>query len=111
PTTEVPVEPTSPMTGTRVAPLLVEGAWRPSLGELVTLHLGLGGGLCLIDTQSAVSRTVASSLRGEMVLGASFAAGPGEVEGWASLGVDAPLGASRGLSWGAGGHLAYRLSL
>lgn len=96
---------------TRVAPLLAEAAWRRGLGDVVTLQLGLATGLCLTETARASNRAVTTSLRGEFVVGAGLALGPGELQVMGALGASAPLPATIPASWGGGGHLAYRLSL
>lgn len=104
----------------RTYPVLAEVGWRPLLAPDLGLHIGVAGGVVVVDASiddrsgTAEQRAIEPALAGAVVLGVAFRAGPGfvELDGRAGIGqvlVDTPL--VDAMPFGAGLVLGYRFGI
>ena len=104
----------------RTYPVLAEVGWRPLLAPELGLHIGVAGGVVVVDSAiedrsgTAEQRAIEPALAGAVVVGVAFRAGPGfvELDGRAGAGqvlVDAPL--VDAMPFGAGLVLGYRFGI
>jgi hypothetical protein len=79
------------------APVVVEGAWRPTLFDDFTIHVGGGlgatiGDLSLTSAGARVpQRNIFFALGGQLALGIGYRVGPGDVEAMLRAGYFVPL--------------------
>ncbi len=83
-------------------PLLLEGAWRPSLWDAMTLHVGGGAGLVMSDVSRNNARSVEPSLATQAVVGVGYRLGPGVVEADLRAGYSYNIARSLGANSDAG---------
>jgi len=102
----------------RTYPVLAEVGWRPLLTPSIGLHVGVSGGLVVVDSAVAAEnggdvRAIEPGVAGAIVVGTAFRAGPGFFEIDGRVGAGAVLGAPlvEAVPFGAGVVVGYRFGI
>ncbi len=105
----------------RTYPVFAEVGWRPLLTPSIGLHLGVSGGLLVVDSSVAADadgggrefRAIEPGVAGAVVMGAAFRAGPGFIEVDGRVGAGAVLGDALvdAIPFGAGVVAGYRFGI
>ena len=113
----VPALSTTTFNQHRTFPVLAEACWRPLLLPDLGLHLGVAGGLVVVDvgadTAAGPLRAIEPGVAGAVVVGVAWRAGPGflELDGRVGYSVFIETPVVDSIPFGAGLVLGYRFGI